>query len=89
MAGPDRQKIQQLLADLANAAGGAPDMALMEICGTHTVSLSRSGVKSLMPTNVRLISGPGCPVCVTDQGYIDVVMDLARRQTDHAVTGYR
>ncbi len=36
-------------------------MALMEICGTHTASLFRSGVKSLMPANVRLTSGPGCP----------------------------
>jgi len=80
MAGPDRQKIQQLLADLADAADGAPDMALMEICGTHTVSLFRSGVKSLMPTNVRLISGPGCPVCVTSCGYLDTACELASRK---------
>jgi len=62
----------------AAAAAGRP-MALMEICGTHTVSLMRSGVKSLMPESVRLISGPGCPVCVTSCGYLDTACELARR----------
>ncbi len=52
---------------------------IMEICGTHTVSLFRSGVKSLLPKNVRLISGPGCPVCVTPQNYIDAACALASR----------
>jgi len=80
MAVPDRQKLQQLVADVAEAAAGAPDMALMEICGTHTVSLFRSGVKSLMPANVRLISGPGCPVCVTSCGYLDTACELANRK---------
>ncbi len=52
---------------------------LMEVCGTHTVALFRSGIKSLMPANVRLVSGPGCPVCVTSQGYIDAACALAER----------
>ncbi len=51
----------------------------MEVCGTHTVSLFRSGVKSLLPDNVEMLSGPGCPVCVTSQGYIDVACELACR----------
>ncbi|RLB93735.1 MAG: hydrogenase formation protein HypD, partial [Deltaproteobacteria bacterium] len=38
---------------------------LMEVCGTHTVSIFRSGLRSLLPETVTLISGPGCPVCVT------------------------
>ncbi|MDD4888907.1 MAG: hydrogenase formation protein HypD [Phycisphaerae bacterium] len=52
---------------------------IMEICGTHTVAIFRQGLRSLLPENVRLISGPGCPVCVTCQGYIDAVVELASR----------
>lgn len=51
---------------------------LMEVCGTHTVSLFRSGVRSLLPPNLQLVSGPGCPVCVTSQGYIDAAIDASR-----------
>ena len=52
---------------------------IMEVCGTHTVALFRHGIRSLLPKNLKLLSGPGCPVCVTDQGYIDTVIDLANR----------
>ncbi len=52
---------------------------IMEVCGTHTVSIFRSGIKTILPPQIRLISGPGCPVCVTDQGYIDIVLELADR----------
>jgi hydrogenase expression/formation protein HypD len=52
---------------------------VMEVCGTHTVALFRHGIRSLLPKNLKLLSGPGCPVCVTDQGYIDTVIDLANR----------
>ncbi len=54
-------------------------ITIMEVCGTHTVSIFRSGIRSILPQKVRLLSGPGCPVCVTDQGYIDAVMQLADR----------
>lgn len=49
---------------------------IMEVCGTHTMSVARFGLKSLLPPNVRLVSGPGCPVCVTDQGDIDAFLAL-------------
>lgn len=52
----------------------------MEICGTHTVNACRSGVHSLMPSSVVLVSGPGCPVCVTAQRYIDALIALVRRE---------
>lgn len=52
---------------------------IMEVCGTHTVSIFRSGIRSILPQNLKLLSGPGCPVCVTDQGYIDIVLELAER----------
>ncbi len=50
---------------------------LMEVCGTHTVALFRAGVRSLLPENLRLVSGPGCPVCVTAQRHIDAAIELA------------
>lgn len=51
----------------------------MEVCGTHTMAAFRTGVHHLLPPNVRLLSGPGCPVCVTDPSYIDAAIDLAGR----------
>ncbi len=51
---------------------------LMEVCGTHTVSIFRSGIRSLLPDSISLLSGPGCPVCVTDQKEIDAFIALAR-----------
>lgn len=57
----------------------APEHAtLMEVCGTHTVSLARSGIRALMPEGTRLASGPGCPVCVTSNHDIDAVIALCR-----------
>ncbi len=52
---------------------------IMEVCGTHTVSIFRNGIRSILPESLKLLSGPGCPVCVTDQGYIDTVLNLADR----------
>ena len=51
----------------------------MEVCGTHTMAIFRGGLPSLLPANVRLLSGPGCPVCVTPMGYVDAAVALARR----------
>lgn len=53
-------------------------ISIMEVCGTHTVAIFRSGIRSLLPKNLKLLSGPGCPVCVTDQSYIDSLLDLAQ-----------
>ena len=49
---------------------------IMEVCGTHTVAIRRSGVHSLLPRNILLVSGPGCPVCVTPTTYIDNALNL-------------
>lgn len=46
----------------------------MEVCGTHTMSIYQYGIRSLLPDTVRLVSGPGCPVCVTPVGYIDTAL---------------
>ncbi len=52
---------------------------IMEVCGTHTVSIFRNGIRTTLPKRLKLLSGPGCPVCVTDQSYIDTVLELADR----------
>jgi hydrogenase expression/formation protein HypD len=53
------------------------DYTFMEVCGSHTASIHRFGIPSLLPPQVRLISGPGCPVCVTAARYIDTLTALA------------
>lgn len=50
---------------------------LMEVCGTHTAEISRSGIVSVLSPKIRLISGPGCPVCVTVTAYIDRLVELS------------
>ena len=51
---------------------------VMEVCGSHTMAIARYGIRGLLPDNVNLISGPGCPVCVTSPGYIDAAVSLAK-----------
>ncbi len=70
-------KAQALMASACKALGR--QINIMEVCGTHTVSIFRNGINTTLPKDLKLLSGPGCPVCVTDQGYIDVVLKLAER----------
>ncbi|MBF0335565.1 MAG: hydrogenase formation protein HypD, partial [Alphaproteobacteria bacterium] len=51
----------------------------MEFCGGHTHAISRYGIEDLLPENVRMIHGPGCPVCVLPIGRIDAAIHLARQ----------
>ena len=60
---------------------------LMEVCGTHTMAIARSGIRSILPENVQLLSGPGCPVCVTPANMIDMVLDLSQ-QPGVLITSY-
>ncbi len=55
------------------------DVKLMEVCGTHTMAAFRCGLRQLLPNQVRLVSGPGCPVCVTDPSYLDAAIELCGR----------
>ena len=55
---------------------GAP-LSFMEVCGTHTAAISENGIPSILSDKIRLISGPGCPVCVTASGYIDRLCELS------------
>lgn len=64
---------------LAKAWAGLPPTVVMEVCGTHTHSVARHGLRQLLPENLRLVSGPGCPVCVTADEDIRLALRLARQ----------
>jgi len=59
-------------------AKGLEPVNFMEVCGTHTMAVERFGIRRMLPENVRLISGPGCPVCVTAQNEIDAFIEISR-----------
>jgi hydrogenase expression/formation protein HypD len=54
-------------------------VTLMEVCGTHTMAIGQHGLRALLPPQLRLVAGPGCPVCVTPIDFIDHAVALARR----------
>ncbi len=73
-----KQDVAQLRNRLRAAAAQVPHgLSFMEVCGTHTVAGFRTGLHAMLPANVKLLSGPGCPVCVTAQGDIDLMVDVA------------
>lgn len=62
--------------DIIESYDGKP-LRIMEVCGTHTHEIFKLGIRKILPKQVELISGPGCPVCVTPVGYIDEAVMLA------------
>lgn len=71
----DPAKYRDMLAGLCSR-----EIRIMEVCGTHTMAIAKSGIKNILPDNIKLISGPGCPVCVTDQQDIDMVLELSAEE---------
>jgi len=76
VATPNPEACLQRLRDAAAAVGR--HVRIMEVCGTHTHAIGKGGLRALMPENVELVSGPGCPVCVTSQCDIERILVLAR-----------
>jgi len=62
------------------------ELKLMEVCGTHTASIFKSGIRSLISPKIKLISGPGCPVCVTPTAYIDKCIEYATKENHVLLT---
>jgi len=73
----DPETAGKLIAAINSRAEGLPLVRIMEVCGTHTMEIGRLGIRQLLPKNIELISGPGCPVCVTPASYFDVLAELA------------
>lgn len=70
---------KSLVSDIAaSAARLGRHIRIMEVCGTHTHAIGRGGIRALMPANVELVSGPGCPVCVTSQRDVERMLLLAQ-----------
>lgn len=72
----DKTIVQEILKKISDVA--TEPMTFMEVCGGHTMSIQKFGIPSLLPENVKLISGPGCPVCVSDRKYIDQAIAYSR-----------
>ncbi len=64
------------------------EVSIMEICGTHTHSISKYGIRDALPRNIRLISGPGCPVCVTSASDINRIIEFSRSRNDSIVATF-
>src|SRR5574344_1003161 len=54
-----------------------PTIKLMEVCGSHTAAIAKYGIRTMISPKIQLVSGPGCPVCVTPSSYIDRLIELA------------
>lgn len=70
--------LQQVVNELK--AYNGEKIKIMEVCGTHTSSIFKNGIRSLVSERIELISGPGCPVCVTHSGYIDKLVEYTLRE---------
>ncbi len=75
----DPDFVRELKRKIEEIAPSVP-IKIMEVCGTHTMSIRRFGLQFLLPQNVELISGPGCPVCVTPNRYIDTAIALSQNR---------
>ena len=68
----------RVIIDKINEVSRQP-ARLMEVCGTHTVAIFRHGIREILPQNISLVSGPGCPVCVTPNRHIDEALEICRQ----------
>lgn len=81
----DRELVMELIQQIKKVS--KKNITLMEVCGGHTMSIQKFGIPSLLPKNIKLISGPGCPVCVSSRKYIDQSVAYARLK-DVIITTY-
>ncbi|MEI6765180.1 MAG: hydrogenase formation protein HypD [Bacteroidota bacterium] len=72
----DKAIVEQLVKSIK--AVSKKEISLMEVCGGHTMSIQKFGLPSLLPENIKLVSGPGCPVCVSSRKFIDTAVAYSR-----------
>ena len=70
--------LEEIKRRIGSYPSGGKQIKIMEVCGTHTSSIFRNGIRGLLPGSIKLVSGPGCPVCVTPQPAIDALLKLAQ-----------
>lgn len=84
----DRQIISRHIESIRRAAKGIKrNITIMEICGGHTNIILKYGIRQKLPDNIRLVSGPGCPVCVSSQHDIDCMIEIAEKGVPVATYG--
>ena len=84
----ERDLAKRLVSEIHRLADQADHkLRFMEVCGTHTVAIFRAGIRQMLPENVELVSGPGCPVCVTPDDYMDKAIAYAQ-QPDVIITTF-
>jgi hydrogenase expression/formation protein HypD len=71
---PEGTEIAATLRDLVDR-----DLTFMHICGTHEAAIARAGLRAVLPEHLRIVMGPGCPVCITPQGEIDAALELVEK----------
>ena len=76
--------LDRIIDELKNYDG--PEVRLMEVCGTHTAAISENGIPSMLSPKIKLISGPGCPVCVTVTAVIDKLVELSMAENTCVLT---
>lgn len=81
----DRELVMKLIEQIKKIS--TKKITLMEVCGGHTMSIQKFGIPALLPDNIKLVSGPGCPVCVSSRKYIDQSVAYARLD-DVIITTY-
>ena len=80
----DNKYLDNIIKELKSYDG--PEIRLMEVCGTHTAAISENGIPSLLSDKIKLISGPGCPVCVTVTAVIDRLIELSLMENTCVLT---
>jgi len=73
----DKNLVKHLINEINFMA--TKEIKIMEVCGTHTQMISKLGIRSVISSNIKLLSGPGCPVCVTDEIYIDKAIEMLNK----------
>jgi len=84
MISNEKMSLAEMRDFLANYDG--PEVNIMEVCGSHTAAISKNGIRGMLSDKIHLISGPGCPVCVTPTAYVDRLIELAMTSNTCVVT---
>ena len=74
-----QEQAAKALAEQIEKLAAGREIKIMHVCGTHEYTITKSGIRSLLPANVKVVMGPGCPVCVTPQSEIDACVELAEQ----------
>lgn len=82
----DKKVANNILREIFQEAKEIGDeIRLMDVCGTHEDTITRYGIRSLLPKNVKILAGPGCPVCITPVEDIVMMMEIMRREKERMI----